>query len=399
VLDALVQEGGEASIRGLVHLSQTAHGWQEEVRARSATIRPSKIRRNMDDTARRLAKLTAAAIITMRQPAALVGTPHEKMAAALAPSPAWNSGAYEEREVWENEAATVNFLYDMNGHRPGNWPWPPALAAVAASDMVQEQKHFFLGQTCGQMIIEEGRYMSCTGAAKLGEILGLVPLVSTVDFTDMLNKVQEIQEDKDGEAASCRSDIAQETDSVRRERLITFHGADGYGAWATPDDRNSAPLALMASWMQTKAGQPSRWSTKSIARVLRAVTAVMPTEVERVLHDPDDDDDDGVLHVNVCAARGTPAQYLTILQLNDKVSKTLIRRVNRPGVFDGPDGAKEADAMQEVFGELQEFHRVFLAELRDPHVLAMLQDGPDALAMAESLRATRPWLSVGVSQE
>ena len=86
--------------------------------------------------------------------------------------------------------------------------------------MACDQKHFFLGQSVGEMITESDRYLSADGASRLGKVLGVRPLMKPSDFVALLGKATEIQE--------------RNLESARN-----------------PPESESSPLALIASWCTT----------------------------------------------------------------------------------------------------------------------------------------------------
>lgn len=246
-------------------------------------------------------------VVTLKyDPAALIGASPESITHALAPSPwcQWTNS------VEEDEVTTENYLAGIIAPERELLSLPPALIAIAASDMTDDQKHFFVGQSVGEMIIEHDRYLGADGAAQLGKILAVRPLMKPSDFVALLAKATEIQ-----------------------ERDLRF---------GQPAESGSSPLALIASWCTTALAQPAHLSLKpatwtrrhaslekvalhmsifpssaacTFSQVLAAILSAMPSEVEAELNEncAEEPAEGGATHtVNV--PRGTREQYDILAQ-------------------------------------------------------------------------------------
>ena len=301
--------GDVASKRALMQLAQTTRPLRTQVHSlakaepamASITSKKKSELRKLTIEERRQLKFTAAMAVTLcYNPAALSGAPPESIAHALAPSP-WCEWNKQEQD----EVIIENYLYDLapNSHktrlcfREGLASLPPALIAIAASDMADEQKHFFLGQSVGEMIIECDRHLSVDGAARLGKVLAVRPLMKASDFIALVWTATQIQE---------HPDLGPES---------------------------SYPLALIASWCKTALAQPRRLSFRprkwmmgrapiekvalqirngaaacTFSRVLQVILEAMPSQVATRINEETTEEQ------AVEVPRGTPRQYDTLLR-------------------------------------------------------------------------------------
>jgi hypothetical protein len=299
--------GDFASKRALMQLAQTTRYLRAQVRSlakeepamASITSKEQSELYKLTIEERRQLKFTAAMAVTLcYNPAALSGAPPESIAHALAPSPwcEWN-------EPEQDEVITEKYLYELAPNSPTLGPrsregldsLPPALIAIAASDMACDQKHFFLGQSVGEWIIENERYLSDAVAARLGKILAVRPLMKPSDFVALVFEATEIQE------RTCRLD----------------------------PESSYAPLALIASWCKTALAQPKhlslrpvKWTRRfvpienaalrinsglpacTLSEVLGAILESMPSEVATRINEEE----------AVDVPRGTPMQYLSLMR-------------------------------------------------------------------------------------
>jgi len=235
--------GDIVSKRALLQLGQTSQPLRRQVCSEAKALRvvsmmgmkKSRVR-HLSPEERRLIKFTAAMVVTLRyDPAALSEASPESIAHALSPSP-WCEWKPMKPEI--DEIATERYVDGLAPTKRELSLLPPALVAIAASDMRDDQKHFFIGQSCGEMIIEHDLELDVKGAVQLGKILGVEPLMRPTDFMALLMRATRIQENR------------------LRYAGLPSHvlGMD------SPVICKSSPLALIASWCETRLARPARLS-------------------------------------------------------------------------------------------------------------------------------------------
>ena len=235
--------GDIISKRALLQLGQTSQPLRRKVRSEAKALRVVSMMgmkksqvRNLSPEERCLIKFTAAMVVTLRyDPAALSEASPESIAHALSPSP-WCEWKPHTPEI--DEIATERYVDGLAPTKRELSLLPPALVAIAASDMRDDQKHFFIGQSCGEMIIEHDLELDVKGAVQLGKILGVEPLMRPTDFMALLMRATRIQENR------------------LRYAGLPSHvlGMD------SPVICKSSPLALIASWCETRLARPARLS-------------------------------------------------------------------------------------------------------------------------------------------
>jgi len=237
--------GDIVSKRALLQLGQTSQPLRRQVCSEAKALRvvsmmgmkKSRVR-HLSPEERRLIKFTAAMVVTLRyDPAALSEASPESIAHALSPSP-WCEWKPMKPEI--DEIATERYVDGLAPTKRELSLLPPALVAIAASDMRDDQKHFFIGQSCGEMVIEHDLDLDVEGAVQLGKILGVQPLMRPADFMALLMRATRIQENR---------------------LRYRYEGLPSHVlGFDFPVICKSSPLALIASWCETRLARPARLS-------------------------------------------------------------------------------------------------------------------------------------------
>ena len=189
------------------------------------------------------------------------------------------------------------------------------------------------------MIIERDRFLGADGAARLGEILAVRPLMKPSDFVTSLHLATEIQE----------------------HRLEEFGG---------PPESESSPLALIASWCKSALAQPARLSfepwnrrvssleqvalrinngeaTCTFSRVVSAILHAMPSKVEAGLNQDHAETpaENGTTRI-VVVPRGTAEQYLSLMRWLCKAVRAVDVAVTRAAEQGHGSASTTADEVQ-----------------------------------------------------
>jgi len=236
--------------------------------------------------------------------------------------------------VEKDEATTENYLAGLAHSWRELASLPPAVVAIAASDQTDEQRTFFVAQSVGEMIIERDRFLGADGAARLGEILAVRPLMKPSDFVTSLHLATEIQE----------------------HRLEEFGG---------PPESESSPLALIASWCKSALAQPAKWTgrvssleqvalrinngeaTCTFSRVVSAILHAMPSKVEAGLNQDHAETpaENGTTRI-VVVPRGTAEQYHCLTRWLCKAVRAVDVAVTRAAEQGHGSASTTADEVQ-----------------------------------------------------
>jgi len=321
------------------------------VKARLSKLRkyaPPVTKRSREN--RKLRKAYMLVATAMEKPHLLSDLTLAAWEVIVKPSPKWNRVDDDEITIvlQENEERTEGYCREIKAGLAtmieAGFGGEASLVMIASCDMHSEQRDFFLGQYCGEMVIESGCGFDLKGATKLGRILGAEPkLLKIHECRPLVDRVAEISFDDD--MKFCDRFHGDGLDDMSDE-LIT-RCSRWWHDEAPLHPSASVPIALLIGWTESPMGQPSRWSLKpwppgsgrgyqwyscEFESALRMITRVFPTMQEWEARE------EGVggvtIHGNpLSLTRCSAAQLHALEQLLFKASKALEGHVLRRSNF------------------------------------------------------------------